>query len=118
MDGLKKGLAAGLLGASTLSPSYGGQVSHNDPSAFMVMDAQKDQNIYYTPETYQKIVRMAYSGDEWAIREIAWPEEHKFHRLGRPFFKNHEPHPKGLIPHSGYGPPIFIRRPAAARALQ
>lgn len=111
--GLKKGLAAGLLGASMLSPSYGGQVLQDDLSTFMVMDAQKDQNAYYTPQTYQKLAGMAYDGDEWAIREIAWPKGHKFHKFGRPFFKNHEPHPDGLVPNSGYGRPIVISRPSA-----
>lgn len=102
LSNLGKGLLAGALSLGSAGAASADSVPQDSMSSFMVMDQQKDQNMYYTPQTYQKIVKMAYSGDEWAIREMAWPKGHKFHDRGRPFFKNSAPHPKGLIPFSGY----------------
>lgn len=85
-------------------PDIGVRIPKNDPDWVALRDRQKDRNAYYDASTFQELVKLAEEGDEWAVREIAWPEDHPFHKKGRPFFKNTAPHPKGLIKHSGYYP--------------
>lgn len=100
---IRKAALAGSLGLALLPFSaQAREVPKNDPGTIKVMEKAKDQNTYYDPSTMKKLVRLANEGDEWAIREIAWPESHPLHKKGRPFFKNTKPHPKGLIKHSGY----------------
>lgn len=65
-------------------------------------DRLKDRSLYYSFPTTQELIELANQGDEWAMREIAWPEGHPFHEKGRPFFKNNGPHPDGLFPYAGY----------------
>jgi hypothetical protein len=62
----------------------------------------KDANRFYDASTMKKLASMAKDGDQWAVREIAWPEGHKFHKLGRPFFRNKAAHPDGLKFYSGF----------------
>jgi hypothetical protein len=62
----------------------------------------KDQGRYYDSSTTRKLIRMAKEGDEWAMREIAWPKQSPFHERGRPFFRNTGPHPDGLRFYSGF----------------
>lgn len=52
------------------------------------VSALKDKNEYYDSKTTEILVKMAGEGGEWAVREIAWPEDHPFHKRGRPFFRN------------------------------
>jgi hypothetical protein len=80
------------------------EIPNDDPGSIKVREEAKDQNLYYDPLTMKKLVKLANEGDEWAIREITWPEGHPLHKKGRPFFKNTKPHPQGLIKHSGYEP--------------
>lgn len=80
------------------------EIPSDDPGSIKVREKAKDQNLYYDPLTMKTLVRLANEGDEWAIREITWPEGHPLHKKGRPFFKNTKPHPQGLIKHSGYEP--------------
>ena len=107
---LKSGLFAGIAAAGLLSPLAMAatdrpvevEAKETDRTRAMY-ERLKDKNRYYSVPTAAKLSRMAYDGDEWAIREIAWPEEHKFHKKGRPFFRNTGPHPDGLKFYSGLG---------------
>lgn len=74
----------------------------NTDSTRAMFERAKDRGIYYASPTLKKLVTMAKNGDEWAMREIAWPENHEFHKKGRPFFRNNGPHPDGLEFHSGF----------------
>lgn len=67
-----------------------------------MIEASKDDGRYYDSSTERELRQAAEAGDEWAMRELRWPEGHEFHRLGRPFFRNRGPHPHGLFPNSGY----------------
>jgi hypothetical protein len=78
------------------------EIPRDDLGSIKVKEKAKDQNTYYDPITMKKLVKLANEGDEWAIREIAWPENHPLYRKGRPFQKSDKPHPQGLIKHSGY----------------
>ena len=62
----------------------------------------KDENQYWDTASTKKLIQLAKEGDEWAIREIAWPKGHPLHEKGRPYFRNTGPHPDGLFPHSGF----------------
>lgn len=66
-----------------------------------MIEASKDDGRYYDSSTEKKLRARAEDGDEWAVRELPWPKGHPLHRLGRPFFRNHGPHPDGLFPSSG-----------------
>lgn len=109
---IKKAALAGSLGLSilpfampnkqTMPPVAAREIPSDDPGSIKIREEAKDQNLYYDPLTMKKLVKLANEGDEWAIRELAWPEGHPYHKKGRPFFKNTKPHPKGLIKHSGY----------------
>jgi len=114
-SGLKKGAIVGALGDAAAAPffltrdkSATAPVVQDDgaPASAIYIPPSKElanelraENNYYTPDTDRKLMKMAHEGDEWAIREIAWPEKHKFHKRGRPFFRNDGPHPKRLIPY-------------------
>ena len=109
---IKKAALAGSLGLALLPfampdnpimPSAAAaEIPRDDPGSLKVIEKAKDQNTYYEPNAMKKLVKLANQGDEWAIREIAWPEGHPFHKKGRPFFRNVKPHPQGVIKHSGY----------------
>ena len=109
---LKRGVVAGSLALSAFVPgravgSESGSVSVSAPSEKVPIDMElvdelKDKNQYWDSSTVKKIVAAAKGGDEWAVREIAWPKGHPFHKKGRPFFRNDKPHPKGLFPYSGH----------------
>lgn len=116
LDGAaRRGLMAGLLGSSlALSPVLSG---HSDvvspfektpkpevkvPRDQELVDELKDSNRYWDSDTMKELVKAARAGDEWAVREIAWPKGHPFHKMGRPFFRNDKPHPNGLFPYSGH----------------
>lgn len=108
-SGLKKGLLAGSLGIAALSPFAIGdreapnvRIPNDSPEMVKIREIKKDQGLYYDQQTARKIIKMAEEGDEWAIRELPWPEGHPFHKKGRPFHKNSGPHPEGLIHNSGY----------------
>jgi hypothetical protein len=62
----------------------------------------KDEGRYYDSATEKELRRRAEEGDEWAMKELPWPDGHKFHKLGRPYFRNDAPHPEGLFPNAGY----------------
>lgn len=67
-----------------------------------LQEKQKDRGRYYSAPTMKKLVKLAMEGDEWAVREVAWPKGHPLHEKGRPYFRNTGPHPGGLFPHSGF----------------
>lgn len=79
----------------------GVKVKNTDRTRAM-FERAKDRGIYYSTPTMKKLATMAKNGDEWAMREIAWPEGHEFHKKGRPFFRNNGPHPDGLKFYSGF----------------
>lgn len=60
----------------------------------------KDEGRYYHPNTVKELRDRAEKGDEWAVRELPWPREHRLHKMGRPYFRNDKPHPEGLFPNS------------------
>lgn len=113
---LKKGL---LAGAMSLAPfaSGGGEVAPEAPKRadapvmrkvdwrrpryMKMISASKDDGRYYDSSTERELRARAEEGDEWAVRELPWPKGHRFHELGRPFFRNEKPHPQGLFPSSG-----------------
>lgn len=109
---LRRGLLAG--GVLALAPFLAGRSGSDEappsrsPAAVKVsrdqelVDDLKDTNQYWGSEKMKELAAAANAGDEWAVREIAWPKGHRFHKKGRPFFKNDKPHPKGLFPHSGH----------------
>ena len=66
------------------------------------IEKMKDDNLYWNADSFQKLVKAAEEGDEWAVREIRWPKAHPLYKKGRPFFRNDKPHPDGLFPNSGY----------------
>lgn len=98
---------AAMLGAAAVGlfsrhpPRDAAKVEDNENSRRMY-ERLKDENKFYDSATMKRLVSMARNGDDWAVREIAWPEDHKLHKLGRPFFRNSEAHPKGLKFHSGF----------------
>ena len=106
---IKKGISGGVL---ALAPflAVGADATHRPekPAAVKVsrdqelVDDLKDANQYWGPDKMKELAAAANAGDEWAVREIAWPKGHRFHKKGRPFFRNDKPHPKGLFPHSGH----------------
>ena len=69
----------------------------DSPGAIKMWEEAKDNGMYYPYPFAQKLRKMAKEGDEWAMRELRWPEGHPFHKKGRPFHKNTAPHPAGLI---------------------
>lgn len=99
---IKKGILAGALGATLLSPfavhnptppeanspRANFEVPFDDPDAVALREKKKDQNTYYSPPEMKKIIQMALDGNEWAVREVAWPKDHPLHKKGRPFFRN------------------------------
>lgn len=113
---LKKGLIAGALGLGALSAPFlatgrqkvqppqqsQAQSPEAGPAQVRVqmsqeyIDELKDEGDWYNSETAKKLVKLAKEGDEWAIRELPWPENHPFHKRGRPYFRNDGPHPDGL----------------------
>lgn len=108
LSNLGKGVLAGSLGIA-LAGSYlhrGQEVPRTDPisvgtdspEAMELWDRLKDQGKYYAKPTEERLRKTAEEGDEWSIRELPWPEGHRYHRLGRPFFRNDKPHPQGLFP--------------------
>jgi hypothetical protein len=113
-ESVASSLRGGLLaGAMALSPFVSARaespagVSDSAPSIKAPIDRElveelKDSNQYWNPHTMRKIVVAAERGDEWAVREVAWPKSHPLHKKGRPFFRNDKPHPKGLFPYSGH----------------
>jgi len=113
-DMLKKGLMSGVAAAGLLSgladkggfaeeptPAFAQKVEPTARTRAMY-ERLKDQGRYYSSSTTRKLIRMAKEGDEWAMREIAWPKQSPFHERGRPFFRNTGPHPDGLRFHSGF----------------
>jgi hypothetical protein len=110
---MKKLLASGLMGGiAAAGLMYGSSEKPAPPSVkpYEVPNENtramgerfKDKGTYYSTPTLKKLSRLAHKGDEWAMREIAWPEGHPFHKRGRPFFRNTGPHPDGLKFHSGF----------------
>lgn len=111
---LKKGL---LAGAMSLAPFVSGgaepprsdrpaapavsKVDWKRPRYMKMISASKDAGRYYDSSTERELRARAEEGDEWAVRELPWPKGHRFHNLGRPFFRNEKPHPQGLFPSSG-----------------
>lgn len=71
------------------------------PSHKKMVEKLKDEGRYYHPNTVKELQDRAEKGDEWAVRELPWPKEHRLHKMGRPYFRNDKPHPEGLFPHSG-----------------
>jgi hypothetical protein len=102
-DFLKRGVIGGALALSPLVAGHAPEVDTKTPAAeFTPVDDEakeraKDRNNYYDAETMSRIVGMAKKGDAWSVREVAWPKDHPFHEMGRPYFRNVGPHPKGLI---------------------
>lgn len=76
----------------------------SSPRYKSMVHMMKDEGRWYDPDTVKKLQDAAEAGDEWAVRELRWPAGHKFHKKGRPYFRNDEPHPKGLFLHSGLRP--------------
>ena len=118
---VKKGILAGVAAAGLMAPfahaadKPSPAVSHAEPIVGQDSpppeptdrtraryERLKDKGIYYSVPTIQTLADMAEKGDEWAMREIAWPKDHKFHKKGRPFFRNKGPHPAGLKFDSGF----------------
>jgi hypothetical protein len=113
---LKKGL---LAGAMSLAPFASGgasdvpvkpnrpevsamkKVDWKRPRYMKMISASKDAGRYYDSSTERELRASAEEGDKWAVRELPWPKGHRFHELGRPFFRNEKPHPQGLFPSSG-----------------
>jgi hypothetical protein len=80
------------------------KVGPQDPAYLEMVEMMKNNGWWYGPDATEKLKAAAEAGDEWAIREIKWPEGHKFHKKGRPYFRNDGPHPKGLFPYTGLNP--------------
>lgn len=112
---IKKGILAGVAAAGLMAPfAPFAQASEKETTSDWsyrpeetdetreMYQRLKDKNRYYSVPIAKKLANMAEKGDEWAMREIAWPKGHKFHKKGRPFFRNKGPHPDGLKFHSGY----------------
>lgn len=110
LSGLKTGLLAGAIGAASALPFFtrtGDNQKHSarpdyvnpdSPRSLEVAEWLKDRGRYYGRPSERKLRKAAEEGDEWAMRELKWPKDHKFHRLGRPYFKNDKPHPLGVFP--------------------
>lgn len=111
---LKKGLVAGALGLGALSAQFltPGKQKARQPQEIQAQSQEapqirvqmsrdyieelKDEGEWYDANTASRLAKMAKEGDEWAVRELPWPEGHPLHKRGRPFFRNDGPHPKGL----------------------
>jgi hypothetical protein len=117
-ESVASSLRGGLLaGAMALSPFVSGSEGpkavprkiptmkapdFSSPRYMKIKRAMKDEGKYYDSFVEKELRRRAEAGDEWAIRELPWPKGHKYHKLGRPFFRNDGPHPDGLFPSSSY----------------
>ena len=83
-----------MPGSGMLSP----QELMSRPHYKKMVEKFKNEGRFYNESQAKALRAAAEKGDEWAMRELPWPEGHKFHKKGRPYFKNDEPHPKGLFP--------------------
>jgi len=110
LSNLAKGLLAGAVSLSPLMAAaqepkanppgvpQPDRVFMNTPRYKQMASDLKDEGRFYSSYSTRVLIKMAEEGDEWAMRELPWPSNHKFHKLGRPYFRNDGPHPTGAFP--------------------
>jgi hypothetical protein len=106
---LKRGLLAGAIAAAPFHAGPSGEIANHrrvipmkapdfkSPKYKKMERTMKDEGRYYDSFAEKELRRRAEMGDEWAVRELPWPKDHRFHKFGRPFFRNDGPHPDGLF---------------------
>lgn len=106
MSSFRKGLLAGAVALSPLVAADGAKgemppmraPDFSGPRYKKMERIMKDEGRYYDRSTEKELRRRAEAGDEWAIRELPWPKDHRFHKMGRPFFRNEGDQPQDKPP--------------------